>query len=118
MKRWDKMKLKKNMCMQVFLALAMAGMGVSQTSTLAPDTNKAKVAAASIFSIIDRESKIDSSNESAGTTIENVKGEIQLRDVSFKYPSRPDIQIFRDLSLTIHAGKVLLVVTWIERTVI
>lgn len=100
------MEILENLCMQVFMALAMAGMGVSQTSTLAPDTKKAKLAAASIFSLIDGKSQIDSSNESAGTTIENVKGEIQLRRVSFKYPLRPDIQIFRDLSLTIHSGKV------------
>ena len=39
--------------------------------------------------------------------LDDVKGEIELRHVSFKYPSRPDIQIFRDLNLTIHSGKVM-----------
>ncbi|KAL5561100.1 hypothetical protein UlMin_030847 [Ulmus minor] len=94
---------------RVFFALTMAAMGISQSSSFAPDSSKAKTAAASIFSIIDRKSKIDPSNES-GETIENVKGEIQLRHVNFKYPSRPDIQIFRDLSLTIHSGKTVALV--------
>lgn len=91
--------------LQVFFALTMAALGISQTSSLAPDSSKAKGAVASIFAIIDRQSKIDSSDDS-GTTLENFKGEIELRHVSFKYPLRPDVQILRDLSLAIHAGKV------------
>ncbi|BBG99357.1 P-glycoprotein 11 [Prunus dulcis] len=72
-------------------------------SSFAVDFSKAKNAAASIFAIIDRKSKIDSSDES-GVKLDSVKGEIELHHVIFKYPSRPDIQIFRDLSLTIHCG--------------
>ncbi|CAH2039117.1 unnamed protein product [Thlaspi arvense] len=94
---------------QVFFALTMAAIGISQSSTFAPDSSKAKVAAASIFGIIDRKSKIDSSDES-GTVLENVKGDIELRHISFTYPARPDIQIFRDLCLTIRAGKTVALV--------
>ncbi|XVF21987.1 hypothetical protein REPUB_Repub12eG0135900 [Reevesia pubescens] len=94
---------------QVFFALTMATIGISQSSSFAPDSTKAKSAAASIFAIIDRESKIDPSDES-GMTLENVKGDIELRNVSFKYPLRPDIQILQDLSLSIHAGKTVALV--------
>lgn len=83
----------------------MASVGVSHSSTFTTDSTKAKTAAASVFAIIDRKSKIDPSDES-GITLENVKGEIELRHISFRYPSRPDIQIFRDISLAIHSGKV------------
>ncbi|KAF8042952.1 hypothetical protein BT93_A1323 [Corymbia citriodora subsp. variegata] len=94
---------------RVFFALTMAAIGISQSSSFTTDSTKAKDAAASIFAIIDRKSKIDSSDES-GTKLDNVKGEIELLHVSFEYPSRPDIQIFRDLSLTIHAGKTVALV--------
>ncbi|XP_012437895.1 ABC transporter B family member 4 [Gossypium raimondii] len=94
---------------QVFFALTMATVGISQSSTLAPDSSKARSAAASIFAIIDRNSKIDPSDES-GTTLENVKGDIELSHVSFKYPLRPDIQIFQDLNLSIPAGKTVALV--------
>ncbi|XWS76724.1 hypothetical protein CRYUN_Cryun01aG0202400 [Craigia yunnanensis] len=94
---------------RVFFALTMATVGISQSSSFAPDSSKAKTAAASIFAIIDRESKIDPSDES-GMTLDNVKGDIELRHVSFKYPLRPDIQILRDLSLFIHAGKTVALV--------
>ncbi|KAI3460732.1 hypothetical protein Pfo_017395 [Paulownia fortunei] len=94
---------------RVFFALTMAAIAISQSSSFAPDSSKAKSAAASIFAILDRESKIDPSDES-GMKLVSVKGEIELKHVSFKYPTRPDVQIFRDLSLTIHRGKTVALV--------
>ncbi|CAJ1977942.1 unnamed protein product, partial [Sphenostylis stenocarpa] len=87
---------------RVFFALTMATAGISRSSSLSTDSSKAKSATASIFGILDKKSKIDPSDES-GITLESVKGEIELHHVSFKYPSRPDIQIFQDLSLAIHS---------------
>uniref|UniRef100_A0A9I9CUG2 ABC transporter B family member 21-like n=1 Tax=Cucumis melo TaxID=3656 RepID=A0A9I9CUG2_CUCME len=94
---------------RVFFALTMAAFAISQSSSLAPDSTKAKEATASIFSMIDRKSEIDPSVET-GETLENFKGEIEFRHVSFKYPSRPDVQILRDLSLTIRSGKTVALV--------
>ncbi|CAN0885243.1 ABC transporter B family member 11 [Linum grandiflorum] len=94
---------------QVFFALSMAAIGISQSSSFGPDSAKAKTAVASIFSIVDRESKIDPSDES-GATLDSVKGDIELRHISFSYPSRPDVQIFRDLSLAIHSGQTVALV--------
>ncbi|RZR92901.1 hypothetical protein BHM03_00021278 [Ensete ventricosum] len=65
-----------------------------------------KSASASVFAILDRESKIDPSDES-GMTLERLKGNIEFHHVSFKYPTRPDIQIFQDLCLRIQSGKTL-----------
>jgi len=84
----------------------MTAIGVSQTSALAPDTNKAKDSTASIFEILDSKPTIDSSSNE-GVTLETVKGDIELQKVSFRYPTRPDIQIFKDLCLSIPAGKVI-----------
>ncbi|KAF7852170.1 hypothetical protein BT93_L0559 [Corymbia citriodora subsp. variegata] len=94
---------------RVFWALTMAASAISQSSSFTSDFTKAKAAAASILAIIDRKSGIDPSDES-GTKLDNVKGEIELRHVSFKYPSRPEIQIFRDLSLAIPSGKTVALV--------
>ncbi|KAL1216232.1 ABC transporter B family member 21 [Cardamine amara subsp. amara] len=94
---------------RVFFALTMAAVAISQSSSLSPDSSKASNAAASIFAVIDRESKIDPSDES-GTVLDNVKGDIEFRHISFKYPSRPDVQIFQDLCLSIRAGKTIALV--------
>uniref|UniRef100_A0A453E8Q4 ABC transmembrane type-1 domain-containing protein n=1 Tax=Aegilops tauschii subsp. strangulata TaxID=200361 RepID=A0A453E8Q4_AEGTS len=93
---------------RVFFALTMMAVGVSQSSSLARDFAKVQNAAASIFKIIDRKSKIDASHE-VGTTLEAVEGNIELQHVSFKYPARTDVQIFRDLCLRIPSGKILVV---------
>ncbi|KAH0874247.1 hypothetical protein HID58_071609 [Brassica napus] len=66
-------------------------------------------AAASIFRIIDRKSKIDTRDES-GMVLENVKGDIEFCHISFAYQTRPDIQIFRDLCFFIRAGKTVALV--------
>ncbi|KAL9141817.1 hypothetical protein ABFS82_14G129600 [Erythranthe guttata] len=94
---------------RVFFALTMAAMAISQSSAFAPDSTKAKSAAASIFAILDRESKINPSDES-GEKLQSVKGEIELKHVSFKYPTRPNVQILRDFSLKIHSGKTVALV--------
>ncbi|XP_076943157.1 ABC transporter B family member 21-like [Bidens hawaiensis] len=94
---------------RVFFALTMAALAVSQLSSFAPDSTKAKCSAISIFAILDRKSEIDPSDES-GLTLETVKGEIELRHVSFKYPTRPDVEIFCDLCLTIRSGKTVALV--------
>ncbi|CAH1453217.1 unnamed protein product [Lactuca virosa] len=94
---------------QVFMGLSMAAMSVSQSGSFIPDSGKAKTAAASVFALLDQKSKIDYTDKS-GTTLQNVKGDIEFIHVNFKYPSRPDIQIFKDLCLTIHSGQTVALV--------
>ncbi|KAI9194655.1 hypothetical protein LWI28_007994 [Acer negundo] len=94
---------------RVFFALTLAATAIAQSGFLAPDASKANSAVASVFQILDQKSKIDSGDESRAT-IENVKGEIEFHHVSFKYPTRPDIQIFRDLCLAIRSGKTVALV--------
>lgn len=94
---------------KVFFALTISALGVSQTSAMAPDTTKAKDSAASIFEILDSKPKIDSSKDE-GMTLSSVGGAIELRCVSFKYPTRPDVQIFRNLCLSIPSGKTVALV--------
>ncbi|KAL2495337.1 ABC transporter B family member 9 [Forsythia ovata] len=89
---------------KVFFALTMSAIGVSQTSAMAPDVNKAKYSAASIFGILDSKPEIDSNSEE-GTMLASVRGDIEFQHVSFKYPTRPDIQIFKDLCISMPSGK-------------
>ncbi|KAK3008816.1 hypothetical protein RJ639_013662 [Escallonia herrerae] len=94
---------------RVFFGLSMAAIGISQSGGLAPDSGKAEIAAASVFALLDQKSKIDPSDDS-GTTLENVKGDIEFQHVSFKYATRPDVQIFSDLCLLIRSGKTVALV--------
>ncbi|VAI55324.1 unnamed protein product [Triticum turgidum subsp. durum] len=94
---------------KVFLVLVLATLGVSQASALACNATKAKDSAISVFSILDRKSKIDTSSDE-GMMLENVTGDIDFSNVSFKYPSRPDVQIFSDFTLHIPSRKTIALV--------
>ena len=76
---------------------------------MATDSTKAKDSAISIFALLDRKSEIDSSRNE-GLTLDEVKGNIDFQHVSFKYPTRPDIQIFSDFTLHIPSGKTVALV--------
>ena len=83
----------------------MTATAISQSGSLAPDSSKAKTGASSIFALLDRQSKIDSNNNS-GMILDNVKGNIEFQHVSFNYPSRPEAQVLKDLCLAISSGEV------------
>lgn len=45
-----------------------------------------------------------------GKCLGEVNGNIEFKDVTFSYPSRPDVMIFRDFSIFFPAGKTVAVV--------
>ncbi|KAK9459522.1 P-loop containing nucleoside triphosphate hydrolase protein [Lipomyces oligophaga] len=56
-----------------------------------------------IFTTIDRESAIDASSD-AGRILSTVEGNVELEDVKFIYPSRPDVVVMEHYNLKIKAG--------------
>ncbi|XP_037413692.1 ABC transporter B family member 5-like isoform X1 [Triticum dicoccoides] len=91
-------------CLQVYFALVFTAFGISQTSAMASDSTKAQESTTSILAVIDRRSKIDPTSDE-GIKLEKVDGNIDFNHVSFKYPSRPDVQVFSDFTLGIPSGK-------------
>lgn len=89
---------------RVFFVLVLAASGISRTSAIGADSTKANDSAISVFEILDRKSKIDSSSEE-GMVIASVRGNIEFQKVCFYYPLRPSVQIFNDLSLKIPSGQ-------------
>ena len=70
---------------------------------------KAKVAAAKIFRIIDHKPTIERNSES-GVELESVTGLVELKSVDFSYPSRPNVKILNDFTLSVPAGKTIALV--------
>lgn len=70
--------------------------------------NQAKAAGKEVFEVINRKSAI--SYEEKGKTLENIEGNIEIRDVHFAYPSRQEKIILQGFSLYIPAGKVVALV--------
>lgn len=56
-----------------------------------------------MFKTIKRKPKIDA-YDSKGLVLEEIRGDIELKDVYFHYPARPDVPIFAGFSLFIPSG--------------
>eukprot|EP00246_Nothoceros_aenigmaticus_P000167 TRINITY_DN1022_c0_g1_i1.p1 TRINITY_DN1022_c0_g1~~TRINITY_DN1022_c0_g1_i1.p1 ORF type:complete len:1043 (+),score=224.73 TRINITY_DN1022_c0_g1_i1:192-3131(+) len=94
---------------KVFMVLIMSAFAVAETLSLTPDLVKGGQALHSVFSVLDRKTAIDADDPN-GEIVDIVKGDIELRHVDFTYPSRPDVVIFKNLNLKIHAGHSLALV--------
>ncbi|XP_057424427.1 ABC transporter B family member 13-like [Lotus japonicus] len=95
--------------MKSFMVLIITALSIAETLALTPDIVKGTQALGSVFSILRRRTAINP-NDPDAEMITEVKGEINFKNVCFKYPMRPDITIFQNLNLRVPAGKSLAVV--------
>ncbi|CAH8553784.1 unnamed protein product [Schistosoma intercalatum] len=68
----------------------------------------AQESATEIYSIIERVPEID--KDCHGRLIPNFSGNVTFRNVSFAYPSRPDIAVLKNFSLSIKSGQTVALV--------
>merc|ERR1711953_1087761 len=68
------------------------------------DFNKALAAAARVFHLLDRKPLIDT-NPAIGLKLNQVEGNVDLKDADFTYPTRKDVQILNRLQLSIKKGE-------------
>ncbi|PAN06443.1 hypothetical protein PAHAL_1G264200 [Panicum hallii] len=90
--------------MQTFMILVTTGRVIAEAGSTTTDLAKGSHAIASLFSILDRETEIDPDSPD-GHKPEKIKGEVEILNIDFAYPSRPDAIIFRGFSLSIQRGK-------------
>jgi len=86
-----------------FFAVQFAGSAVQQALAYGPEKSKGIVAIASIFNILDRKSRIDSTSD--GVCPAQCLGHIEFRSVTFAYPMRLDRPVLNKFSCVIEAGQ-------------
>ncbi|XP_030453534.1 ABC transporter B family member 13-like isoform X2 [Syzygium oleosum] len=92
-----------------FVVLIVTALAIAETLALTPDIVKGTQALGSVFRILKRRTAINPHNRLSKMVLK-VRGHIEFRSVSFRYPTRPDIRIFEDLNLKVPAGRSLAVV--------
>ncbi|MCI28048.1 ABC transporter B family member 9-like, partial [Trifolium medium] len=76
---------------------------LGQTSPCLDAFAAGQAAAYKMLETIKRKPKIDP-YDTSGVVLEDIKGDIELKDVYFRYPARPDVQIFVGFSLFVPNG--------------
>nr|CAB3450025.1 unnamed protein product [Digitaria exilis] len=89
---------------QTTMILVSTGRVIADACSMTTDIAKGADAVSSVFAILDRQTKIEPKNPD-GFKPEKLTGDVEIVDVDFAYPSRPDVVIFKGFSLSIMAGK-------------
>ncbi|XP_017572084.1 bile salt export pump [Pygocentrus nattereri] len=90
--------------LQVFFGVLIAALNLGQASPCLEAFASGRGAATTIFETIDREPEIDCLSE-AGYKLDRVKGDLEFHNVTFYYPSRPEVKILDQLSLQVKSGE-------------
>ncbi|TRY82938.1 hypothetical protein DNTS_008431 [Danionella cerebrum] len=90
--------------LQVFFGVLIAALNLGQASPCLEAFAAGRGAATIIFETIDREPKIDCLSE-AGYKLDRVKGDLEFHNITFHYPSRPEVKILDQLSLQVKSGE-------------
>lgn len=88
----------------VFTEIIFGAQSAGTVFSFAGDMSHAKNAAAALKRLYDRKPTIDPWSED-GEHVTEVEGNIEFRDVHFRYPTRPDVPVLRGLNLTVKAGQ-------------
>ena len=68
-----------------------------------PDISQSKSASEDVIRLLDAQPEIDSEAKD-GKALESATGKIELRDVHFRYPTRPTVRVLRGFNLTVEPG--------------
>ncbi|XP_015942309.1 LOW QUALITY PROTEIN: ABC transporter B family member 20-like [Arachis duranensis] len=95
--------------LKVYMVFSFATFALVEPFGLAPYILKRRKSLISVFEIIDRVPNIDPDDSSA-VKPPNVYGSIELKNVDFCYPSRPEVLVLSNFSLKVNGGQTIAVV--------
>ncbi|XP_051921770.1 ATP-binding cassette, sub-family B (MDR/TAP), member 4 isoform X17 [Hippocampus zosterae] len=93
----------------VLLAIVYGSIAVGEAHSFSPNYAKAKLSAAHIMMLLDRQPAIDNLSHE-GQSLDQFDGNVQLEGVKFNYPSRHDVPVLRGLNLKVSKGETLALV--------
>uniref|UniRef100_A0A4W2GH66 Multidrug resistance protein 1 n=1 Tax=Bos indicus x Bos taurus TaxID=30522 RepID=A0A4W2GH66_BOBOX len=93
----------------VFFSVLIGAFSVGQASPNIEAFANARGAAYEVFKIIDHKPSIDSYSNT-GHKPDNIKGNLEFRNVHFHYPSRNEVKILKGLNLKVGSGQTVALV--------
>ncbi|KAJ3095022.1 ATP-binding cassette, sub-B (MDR TAP), member 4, partial [Phlyctochytrium bullatum] len=95
--------------LNVFFSIIIGAFSLGQAGPNIQAMSQAIGAAGKIFSTLDRHSPIDAFSDE-GEKPSTIEGGIQFTNIDFHYPSRPDVPILKNFSLTVRPGQTVALV--------
>ncbi|XP_077431414.1 ATP-dependent translocase ABCB1-like [Vanacampus margaritifer] len=93
----------------ILFTLLIGAFALGQTSPNAESFVIAQGAAHQVYSIIDSKPTIDSYSE-RGFKPDSVIGNVEFKDINFNYPSRPEVKVLNNMSLSVKSGQTMALV--------
>ncbi|KAK3161653.1 hypothetical protein QOZ80_1BG0079790 [Eleusine coracana subsp. coracana] len=93
----------------VVFAMITGSMAIGNASPSMSAIAEGQSAAQKLFKVISRKQKIDITDTS-GIFLEDIKGDVELKDVFFRYPARPEQLILNGLTLQVFGGTTMAIV--------
>ncbi|CAF0844949.1 unnamed protein product [Didymodactylos carnosus] len=84
---------------RVYAVVTFAAMSFGRSASMVPNYSKGKASAIRIMELNNKASKIDP-DDPKGLILSEVTGNIEFRDIRFRYPARPKLRILRHFNLT------------------
>ncbi|CAF1309030.1 unnamed protein product, partial [Rotaria sordida] len=88
----------------VLSCILFGAMAVGQTTSMSPDYSKAIASSKKILTLFNRVPIIDNSSTN-GKILENFAGQIDLNNLEFHYPNRPEVQVLKNFNLRVEPHK-------------
>ncbi|EFJ23178.1 hypothetical protein SELMODRAFT_103646 [Selaginella moellendorffii] len=89
---------------KVFFVFLSTGRVLAEALSLAPDLAKGSAVIESVLSILNRKTEINADDKNSAK-VGRIEGEVELCNVDFAYPSRPEMMVFKSFNLRVEAGK-------------
>ncbi|KAJ4781637.1 ABC transporter B family member 11 [Rhynchospora pubera] len=93
----------------ILMAVMTGAMSLGQATPCITAFAEGQAAAYRMFEAIKRKPDIDAL-DTTGIVLKDIKGDVELKDVYFSYPARPDHMIFNGFSLRITSGSTMAIV--------
>lgn len=94
---------------KIFLILVLSSFSVGQLAGLAPDTSGAAVAIAGVLQVLKRRPAISDDSAKRRSIKDGKPIDVELKNVTFAYPSRPDVKVLNGFSVRVKAGSTVAV---------
>lgn len=94
----------------VFFSVIMGSIALGQLAPPLTSFISAKAAIGSMLDILRRKPLIDGFSEEGEVPLQKASGSIELKDVEFSYPTRPDLTVCREYNLSVAPGETVALV--------